>query len=354
MCIEPTMLDGLEVSCRKCWQCRKRRVEDLIGRCIAESKFSDKTYACTLTYAESAGVNAATLVYKDVQNFLKRLRKKYKVRYIVTGEYGTKKNRAHWHIILFFKGEYPEPQKMEKFGRARKRSEYRVVWKYWPHGFTYFQQPDWKGFQYALKYVLKDQDERVKITHIAMTKFPPLGDIYFRELAKQHVEEMILPRNVMYKFRDVRTSRNKIKKFCMKGKTKDKFLRRIRWRWYRKYGHEPMNDLFEEYFMNETKRQDFDVEYEKKRLQEKPVRYAEYWPDVKVDNEHWTKADVTEIEYQGILGILWEHDGKAEVYTETGTWQEIKEEHARQIKRDGKVLRKRKYDEVLREELEAT
>jgi hypothetical protein len=113
-----------------------------------------------------------------------------------------------------------------------------------------------------------------------------------------------------------------------------------------------MNELFEEYFMNETKKQDFDVEYEKKRLHEKPVRYAEYWPDVKVDNEHWTRADVTEIEYQGIPGILWEHGGKAEVYTETGTWQEIKEEQAVNLKKYGKVSRRSKYDELLREFLE--
>ena len=353
MCIEPTMLDGFEVSCRKCWQCRKRRVDDLIGRCIAESKFAKKTYACTLTYGGDAGVNAATLVYKDVQDFLKRLRrkrydkerkqwKKYDVRYIVAGEYGSKKNRAHWHIILFFDKEYPEVEENK-----------RVNWEYWEHGFTYFQEPDWKGFQYVLKYVLKDQDEQFKVSHLAMSKKPPLGDKYFKELVKQHVEEMVLPRNIFYKFRDVKNSRNKIKKFCMRGKTKDLFLRRIRWRWYKKYGKEPMNELFEEYFMNETKTQDFDVEYEKKRLHDKPVKYAEYWPEVKVDNDHWTKADVTEIEYQGISGILWEHNGKAEVFTETGIWQEIKIEEAQQIKKLGKVIQKQKYDQFLRDSMES-
>ncbi len=344
MCIEPTMLNGFEVSCRKCWQCRKRRVDDLIGRCIAESKFAKRTYAVTLTYGGSAGVNAATLVYKDVQIFLKNLRYKYDVRYIVTGEYGTKKNRAHWHIILFFKNKYPEVRKKK-----------RLNWEYWEHGFSYFQEPDWKGFQYALKYVLKDQDERVKITHLAMSKKPPLGDTYFRELAKQHVKEMILPKNVFYKFRDVRNSRNKIKNFCMKGKTKDMFMRRIRWRWYKKYyPQEPMNELFEEYFMNETRREEFDVEMETKRLHYKPVRYVEKWQDKEVQPDHWTKADVTEVEYQGIPGILWQHKGEAEVYTEQGEWQKVEKQHVKQIKQYGKVFTKRKYDEVLREQLEDT
>lgn len=109
MCRTPNKLDdGTEVACRKCWQCKRNRVNDLVGRCIAESRYSAKTYAVTLTYANDAGVNAVTLVYKDVQDFLKRLRKRYNVRYIVAGEYGTAKGRAHWHIILFFKDQYPE------------------------------------------------------------------------------------------------------------------------------------------------------------------------------------------------------------------------------------------------------
>ena len=333
--------NGVEVSCRKCWQCRKRRVDDLVGRCIAESKFAKRTYAATLTYGGEAGVNAATLVYKDVQDFLKRLRKKYSVRYIVAGEYGTKKNRAHWHIILFFNKQYPKLENNK-----------RVNWEYWNKGFSYFQEPDWKGFQYVLKYVLKDQDERVKVGHLAMSKKPPLGEEYFKELAKQHVKEMILPRNIFYKFRDVRNSRNKIKDFCMQGKTKDMFMRRIRWRWYKKYGKEPMNELFEEYFENETRREEFDVEMETKRLHYKPVRYGEKWQDKEVDSDHWTKADVTEVEYQGIPGILWEHKDVAEVYTEQGIWQKIEKHHVEQIKKQGVIKSRRKYDEVLRELLE--
>lgn len=160
MCIRPNTLDcGTEVGCRECWQCRKRRVNDLVGRCIAESKFSQKTYAITLTYKPSEGVNAVTLIYKDVQDFLKRLRKKYKCRYIVTGEYGSAKGRAHWHIIVFFKDKCPEVDQNK-----------RVQWKYWPHGLVYFQEPDWKGFEYCLKYVLKDQSSRTADSHLAMSK----------------------------------------------------------------------------------------------------------------------------------------------------------------------------------------
>jgi hypothetical protein len=194
----------------------------------------------------------------------------------------------------------------------------------------------------------------VKVGHLAMSKKPPLGEQYFKELAKQHVKEMILPRNIFYKFRNVRNSRNKIKHFCMQGKTKDMFMRRIRWRWYKKYGKEPMNELFEEYFENETRREEFDVEMETKRLHYKPVKYGEKWQNNEVESDHWTKADVTEVEYQGIPGILWEHKDVAEVYTEQGEWQKVEKHHVKQIKQFGKVIKRRRYDEVLREQLENT
>lgn len=50
----------------------------------------------------------ALLYYRDVQLFLKRLRKhifKYygeKIRFYIIGEYGTKSLRPHWHCLLFF------------------------------------------------------------------------------------------------------------------------------------------------------------------------------------------------------------------------------------------------------------
>ena len=260
MCRTPNRLDdGTEVACHRCWQCKKNRLNDLVGRCIAESKYATQTYAVTLTYANDAGVNAVSLVYKDVQDFMKRLRKRYKVRYICAGEYGTAKGRAHWHIILFFKGKAP---KIEE--------DVRVNWKYWTHGFSYFQQPDWKGFQYVLKYVLKDTDLDSADSHLAMSKKPPLGYEFFEQLAKEHVEQAVLPRSYKYKIAGVRKDNGTEKVFMMQGKTRENFMNAIKAGWVEKYGKEPSSEFYEEW-----DEKNYSVEYTDeeliKRMQHKDV-----------------------------------------------------------------------------------
>ena len=76
MCIHPTILPEIgPVGCRICWQCLENRKNDYIGRCIAEQEHSDGVLVVSLTYGGGDdNPNAALLVYKDFQDFMKRLR----------------------------------------------------------------------------------------------------------------------------------------------------------------------------------------------------------------------------------------------------------------------------------------
>lgn len=333
MCRTPNRLDdGTEVACRKCWQCKRNRVNDLVGRCIAESKFSSKTYALTLTYAGDAGVNAVTLVYKDVQDFLKRLRKRYKVRYICAGEYGTAKGRAHWHIILFFKGEHPEIEE-----------NVRVNWKYWDKGFSYFQQPDWKGFQYVLKYVLKDSDLDSADSHLAMSKKPPLGHEYFMDLAKTHVEQAVIPRQFLYKVGGVRKDNGTEKVFMMQGKTRDNFMKAFKEGWIEKYGKEPSSEFFEEWDEKNYSVQYTDEELVK-RLHYKDVMYVQPWVSYHQDID---LGVLMEVEYFGNEIVIHGKKGENAVY-EDGEWRDVDE--INEYVTNGKLKRIRSYRDVQREE----
>ena len=342
MCIAPTKLDnGTEVGCRECWQCRKRRVNDYVGRCIAESKFSKKTYAVTLTYDGDQGVNAVTLIYKDVQDFLKRLRKKHKCRYIVTGEYGSAKGRSHWHIILFFKDSWPEVT-----------SNKRVDWKYWTHGFSYFQEPDWKGFEYCLKYVLKDQTSRQSDSHLAMSKKPPLGHEFFQQLAKQYVEQALAPQTYFYKFGDVRDYKNREKGFMMQGKTRENFMETFVNEWEDKYSHEPLSELVTDYYDDITEIEYTDEEMYA-RLHYQPVKYVEPWIEGQGDGI-FKDIHMVEATYDGIPIVYWEDENKTglQILTENDEWHEKRPEVIKTIKQGQQIQRRRTYAEVQYAELD--
>ena len=239
MCIAPCNLNekGL-VDCRYCWQCRANRVNDLIGRCIAETHSSAGALSVTLTYGDGDIAKAAILYYPDFQGMMKRLRAAgYKVRYIVTGEYGSRKGRAHWHAILFFEGKVPDVE-LEK----------RIDWKPWGHGYAWFEKPDYKAFRYVLKYVLKDQQQQVAVGKLAMSKKPPLGHKYFEQLAERYVKQGLAPQSYKYSFDDEFTEYGARREFMMKGVTRENFLNHYMSKWDEvKQTPYPYSEILDEY-----------------------------------------------------------------------------------------------------------
>lgn len=374
MCIRPVKINDVEVGCRECYQCRTAKVNDWVGRCIAESRYSEATYSVTLTYREDAGAKTTTLVYKDVQEFLKRLRWQYgKIRFIVTGEYGTRKGRAHWHIVLFFKEQVPDWDELSKaskieslekheFEIAARTNSSRFMWETWGHGFVHVQQPDWKGMKYAIKYILKEKQARGAYSHLAMSKKPPLGYQYFDYLADLHVEQGIAPTTFFYKFDDVRDSKYRKIRFMMQGKTRENFLSRIKRKWAEKYGEGevPNSELFEEW---EDKNTEFDYTDEEllKRIHYKPVKYIQ--PEIIQTNKpSFTDGEIIEVEYGGNDLLVYKHDNIFEVTQKTKeffegswlegnkTWRVEDDQTKRQMLEHGKIKRRQKYAEILLEQ----
>lgn len=101
---------GHLVPCGKCFNCRRRRVSAWSVRLVSEGESSWDSHFVTLTYDNDhlplSEKGFPTLVKKDVQNFMKRLRKAHppdhkKLSYYAVGEYGSVTKRPHYHIILF-------------------------------------------------------------------------------------------------------------------------------------------------------------------------------------------------------------------------------------------------------------
>lgn len=95
------------VPCGKCPNCLKRRLGAWAFRLEKESQLWDKQYFLTITYnpvyIPLTRNKFMTLCKKDLQDYFKRLRKNSKAnfKYYAVGEYGTKRKRPHYHVILF-------------------------------------------------------------------------------------------------------------------------------------------------------------------------------------------------------------------------------------------------------------
>lgn len=94
----------IEVPCGKCLECRVQRTRQWADRCVLEAKQYKDNYFVTLTYDDSHLPDKNSLNPKDLQDFMKRLRKRFKgikIRFFACGEYGDISWRPHYHLLLF-------------------------------------------------------------------------------------------------------------------------------------------------------------------------------------------------------------------------------------------------------------
>ncbi|AXH73360.1 MAG: replication initiator protein [Microviridae sp.] len=93
----------IKVPCGQCIGCRLARARSWAVRCMHEVRCFDVSSFVTLTYADCSLPTAGTLVKRDLQLFMKRLRKVRPVglRFFACGEYGERTFRPHYHLLLF-------------------------------------------------------------------------------------------------------------------------------------------------------------------------------------------------------------------------------------------------------------
>lgn len=278
MCIAPITLEtGHLVGCRKCWQCVQRKVDDWVGRNIAESMTAKAAHVVTLTYGpnwrmweptwgEPDHPRARMLTYSDVQGTLKRLRNNgYPVRIFSAGEYGSERRRAHWHVIMYWQDRVPE------IGELRRN----VDWEYWREGHVYWDKPKPAAIRYACKYILKDPGDGEQQGHLMMSKKPPLGAAYFRQVAQQYVTDRLCPQSPFYSFDGVKRApvkggpKEKVQ-FVMTGATLDLFCNTYLDLWEEAYGDKPIpvSPWFEEWYLKQSSTLDLSA------IQNKPMAHV--------------------------------------------------------------------------------
>lgn len=157
--------------CRKCDQCRTARRMHWIGRGLAEARFSKSLWMLNLTYRDD--VKGSALTYSDVQLMFKRLRKAgFEFTYIVVGEHGSKRGRAHWHVLVFWKGDEPPVE----FGK-------RIQWPFWDHGHSFIERPRSmaSATTYVIDYIDKDPNAVFRFSQgLGWEHIRELCDLYLK------------------------------------------------------------------------------------------------------------------------------------------------------------------------------
>jgi len=93
----------MEFGCGQCLPCKINRKRLWTGRMLLESTQHPSSLFVTLTYDDQHEPENGFLVPKDLQLFLKRLRRNHndKIRFFAVGEYGETTFRPHYHAALY-------------------------------------------------------------------------------------------------------------------------------------------------------------------------------------------------------------------------------------------------------------
>jgi hypothetical protein len=156
----------VRLPCQQCSGCRLEKSRQWAMRCIHEKKLHKASSFITLTYDTEQLPEGGTLVKRDFQLFMKRMRKlrpsgkpnptcpeEYGLRFYMCGEYGERNGRPHYHA-LFLNTDFPDkvPFSKNRRGDVYYRSdELRCTWT---HGHVLVGEVNFDTSAYVARYCM--------------------------------------------------------------------------------------------------------------------------------------------------------------------------------------------------------
>ncbi|MGK3630457.1 rolling circle replication-associated protein [Enterobacter cloacae] len=177
----------MQVPCGQCVNCRLNHSREWAIRCTHEAQMWDQNCFITLTYNDENLPEGGTLVRKHLTDFFKRLRKHFTgrtIRYFACGEYGSKLQRPHYHVILFNLDF--EDKRLYKHGDFPLYNS-DTLSRLWPMGFSVLAGFSFESAAYTARYCVKKITGQKAESHYngrkpefsAMSLRPGIGYTYF-------------------------------------------------------------------------------------------------------------------------------------------------------------------------------
>lgn len=148
--------EPLRLPCGQCVGCRLEKSRQWAMRCMHERRLHRENCFLTLTYANEFLPSGGTLVKRDLQLFMKRVRKLKGpgVRFYGCGEYGDVNQRPHYHVILF-NCAFPDRKPAGENRRGEKYWRSAVVGELWDMGHHILGDVTFESCAYVARYVMK-------------------------------------------------------------------------------------------------------------------------------------------------------------------------------------------------------
>lgn len=170
-----------QLPCGQCIECRLEYARQWAIRCVHEAKMYEENSFITLTYSDE-NLKSPKLQYRDFQLFAMKLRSKirydvrkkigkknwslltqaerkeiydqHKIGIFVTGEYGDKTKRPHWHAIIF---NWEPRDKKSKYTNHRGDRVFssETLNALWSHGIAELGSVTFESAGYCARYAAK-------------------------------------------------------------------------------------------------------------------------------------------------------------------------------------------------------
>ncbi len=197
----------IQLPCGQCIGCRLEQSRQWAVRMHHQARAHNQNAFTTLTYNPDNLPNdvsigqppTGTLVPRDLQLFLKRLRKKYgpDIKFFACGEYGPKTLRPHYHICFF---NFEPPDLVHHSGKDPEKLYTSIsLGEIWGKGNTLTGALTFQSAAYVARYITKKITGPNSDDHY-QTIDPRTGEIFQRKqeftrqsngIGKEHLQKYI-------------------------------------------------------------------------------------------------------------------------------------------------------------------
>lgn len=164
--------------CGQCVGCRQDRVSSWAIRCQHEARVHGESCFATLTYSDEALPQDGSVKVRDVQLFMKKLRKRFGrgIRFFACGEYGDQTSRPHYHLLIFGM-DFPDKV---YFTKRNGNPVYTsaALRELWPHGLSELGMITAKSAAYCAQYAQKKITGKMADDHY--TRVSPVDGAPYR------------------------------------------------------------------------------------------------------------------------------------------------------------------------------